>query len=185
MMRINLLPVKSAYKHTAIKNELAIVALGLAVVCVGLFFWHTNTESQINDVRNRIRLVQTEIDDLKLNVVRVEDFKKKAELLEQKINIIQNLKRSKVGPARLLDDLAVILSEEKKVWLLRLEENNGAMTLEGGAMEHENISEFQLALEQRSKYFRDVKLNLVHSTNKGGTTIVEWKITCRADYGAS
>ena len=186
MLRINLLPVKASKKHEGVRQEL-VASLGLIVVVgCGLYVWSTSASSDLSAMDTRIATVRQEIAQLKQDVVRVEDFKTKADVLEKKIAVITKLQEQRTGPAHLLDDLAVILNEQKKVWLTKLAEGGGKLTLEGGAMEHENISDFQLALERRSKYFSAPTLGAVRTTDKGGgTSFLEWKLTCTTNYSGS
>lgn len=184
MMRINLLPVRAARRQGSARQELLILSGILAAVIVGLFTWWTVQTSKISDMQERVERVRTEMESVKQEVARVQEFKTKAELLERKLNVIDTLKLKKVGPTRMLDDLATILTDERKVWLTRLDEREGVLTLEGGAMEEENISEFQIALAKRSRLFSDIKLSLVSAQKKGGVAYLEWKLTCRANYAA-
>jgi len=118
----------------------------------------------------RIATVSQEIEQLKQEVARVEDFKNKAQVLEKKIGVIKDLQARRVGPAKMLDDLAAIINDQRKIWLSKVTEGGGKLVLEGGAMEHENISDFQLALERRSKFFSNVILGLVRTVERGGAT---------------
>jgi type IV pilus assembly protein PilN len=184
MLRINLLPRKASKKQTTAKNELYIVAASIILIILGVYlaYWYRGREVDALDAR--IATAQQEVESLKKDVVRVEEFKKKTATLEQKLQVIEKLKKQKVGPAHMLDDLATILTEEPKVWLTKMGERDGVMSLEGEAMEHSNISDFQLALQRRSKFFRDVKLELVETKTRDGVNILAWKITCQADYAA-
>jgi type IV pilus assembly protein PilN len=184
MLRINLLPTKAAKKHESVRQELLATIVLLLVVAAGLYLWSRSQASDLSAMDTRITTVQQEIAQLKQDVVRVEDFKKKAEVLEKKIGVITRLQQRRTGPAHLLDDMATILNEQKKVWITRLTEGDGKLTLEGGAMEHENISDFQLALERRSKYFSAPTLGSVKTSGAGGT-FLEWKITCTTNYSGS
>ncbi len=184
MLRINLLPAKASKKQVIAKNELYLVIAGVLFLVLGMYlaYWYRGRE--VDQLRGRIDTVQAEVETLKKDVVRVEEFKKKTATLEQKLGVIENLKKQKVGPAHMLDDLATILTDEPKVWLTKMSEVNGVMTLEGEAMEHSNISDFQLGLQRRSKFFRDVKLELVESKAHDGVSVLAWRITCIADYAA-
>ena len=184
MLRINLLPIKAARKHETAKHEVMIVAGVVAVVLVVLYILHAGVQSDIDDTNDRIAKVNAEIKRLKQDVVRAEDFKNKTETVNSKIKVITGLEKMRVGPARLLDDLSTIITDEEKVWLTKLSEVNGHLTLEGGAMEHENISTFQLALERRSKLISRVNLSLVKAVDKDGFKFLEWKMTCKANYTA-
>ena len=186
MLRINLLPTRAAKKHEVVRQELLASGVLLVVVGVGLYLWSRSVDSEKSEMESRLAAVQQEIAQLKQDVVRVEDFKKKAEILEKKIGVIKNLYTQRTGPAHLLDDLSTILNEQHKVWLVKIVEGGGRLSLEGVAMEHENISDFQLALERRSKYFASPVLGGVKAVDRGGGVMVlEWKITCATNYSGS
>jgi type IV pilus assembly protein PilN len=187
MMRINLLPVRAARRQVSARQELLFLAGVLAVIIAGLFAWWTVETAKLSEMRDRVDKVRSDMESVKKEVERVQEFKTKAELLERKLGVIEDLKRKKVGPAKMLDDIASILTEERKVWLTRLDEKDGLLTLEGGAMEEENVSSFQIALGKRSKLFSDIRLTLVSAkkgAEKGGVAYLEWKMTCKANYAA-
>lgn len=184
MIRINLLPIKAAQKRVGAKNELLAMAVALLATVAGLYIWHLVTTVHISSLEERVADVKGQIADLKRDVVRIEQFKSQMKVLEQKIDVIKQLESQRVGPARMLDDLAGILTEQKKVWLTQMEEKGGVLTIEGGAMEHENVSDFQLALQRRSTLFRNIKLQLVTQAKEGSVTFLRWKLTCTASYSA-
>lgn len=184
MPRINLLPVKAARRVGNARNELITFAVVFLVMFAGLYYWYLAVENQYLDMQGNFENLQKEIGNIEKTVARVEDFKKKSQTLERKLDVIDNLKKQKVGPAKMLSDLAEILTKQRKVWLFSLEEKDGLLLLKGGAMEQENISEFQLALEQQSKFFRNITLNLVNSAKEAGVNYFQWTISCRANYAA-
>jgi type IV pilus assembly protein PilN len=184
MPRINLLPVKAAKRVGNARNELLIFAGILAFVLVGLYFWYARVQVDISDMQARLDDLKTEIAKIDKTVGQVEDFKKKSSVLEQKLDVIDKLKKQKVGPAKMLADLADIMTKQRKVWLTNMQEREGVLTLQGGAMEQENISEFQMALEQQSKFFSSITLTLVSSAKDGATSYFTWTITCRTNYAA-
>jgi len=184
MMRINLLPTKAARKQVGARQELLLFAGGLAITVAGLFAWWTVTAAKTVLLEDKVAELQREYDSGQKDKARVDEFAQKAKKLEQKVQAIQQLKNRRTGPAKLLDDLANIFTAQHKVWLTRLEERDGTLTLEGGAMEHEDLSEFQMALGKRSKLISDVRLSLVTTVTKDGVTYLEWKLTCTANYGA-
>jgi type IV pilus assembly protein PilN len=184
MMRINLLPVRAARRQVSARQEMLILGGTLLVIIAGLGAWWTVDIAKISDIEDDVNAIRIEMEAVKKDVVRVQDFKTKAELLERKLKVIEELKQKKVGPAKMLDDLASILTDERKVWLTKLEEKSGVLTLEGGAMEEQNISEFQIALAKRSKIFTEVRLSVVNAQKRNGVNYLEWKITCKANYAA-
>ena len=189
MMHINLLPRKTSKKQSGAKTELYLV-LGIVVaVAAGVYGWHMVLEGRQDEQQQRIKRLVAEMAKLNKDAERVKQFETATAKLQQKIDIIEKLKKQKVGPAKMLDDVTTILTTEKKVWLTKIEEKNGALVFEGQAVEHSNVSDFQLALKRRSKFFKTVRLDFVRSTKKGGKGessggLLEWMITTEADYSA-
>lgn len=184
MPRINLLPVKAAKRVGNARNELLMFAGIFAFVLVALYSWYARVQVEISDMQARSRDLQSEIAKIDKTVTQVDEFKKKSTVLETKLDVIERLKKQKVGPAKMLSDLADILTKQRKVWLTSMTEKDGLLTLQGGAMEQENISEFQMALEQQSKFFSSITLTLVSSAKDGATAYFTWQITCRTNYAA-
>lgn len=185
MLRINLLPIKAAKKGETARQELLAMMGGMIVLIALLYVWNSMVSAETDEMIGKISAVKKEIGQLKQDVVKVEDFKSKAAALERKIKAIGSLQTRRVGPAQMLDDLATILTEERKVWLTELIDRDGTVSLKGSAMEEENISDFQLALERRSKYFSDVRLVMMKSVPKDGVTYLDWSMTCKSVYGPS
>ncbi len=188
-VRINLLPVRAAKRASSAKQEL-YAAFGVVLLALaGVYFWSASISSEMNATQRDIAALQRELDALQKDRARVDEYLKKNKQLRGKRNAIEQLQAQRTGPAKLLDDLATILTSEKQVWLNELTESNGNMTLKGGAMEHVNISDFQLALKRNSKFFKNIELKVVErevSKAKGAPKVeyLKWEIRCETDYSA-
>ena len=147
-----------------------------------LFLWFTTVNADIGDKRNKLEQLNLNLGQLEKDVAKVKDLEARTKAVEQKRGVIDQLQKNRSGPARMLDDLAVIFTQEKKVWLTSLVESSGKLELHGDAMEHENVSDLQIALERRSKFLRNVALQSVKVTDRGGTRVLEWVITCQTSY---
>jgi type IV pilus assembly protein PilN len=186
MMHINLLPVKAARRLDTARNELFIMAGIVFAALVAVYAAHTWLASKAATVNQRIAAVKREIEELKQHEVRVEEYKQKASTLERKKQAILDLTQKRKGPAKMLDDLATILTDENKVWLVAVEEKGNQLTLRGKALDHENISDFQTALRKRSNYFDDVHLLLVNATTCGDSgRCLDWSIGCTVQLAAN
>jgi len=184
MMRINLLPIKAAKRHDVARNELFTLGAIAAVVIVSLYIWNSSATSEIDELQVRLNKIKSEITQIKSDVTRVKDFKKSVELLERKKKAIGSLYKKRFGPAKMLDDLATILTREDKIWLTELTESDGDLKLVGGAMDHESISDFQIALERNSKFFKGIRLTGVETTKSGKVPFYTWTILCNTDYAS-
>jgi len=156
MVRINLLPVKRSKKKDAAARELAIGASILSFVLIALYVWYAIMESRIDAVKANISRTQAEVQRIEQDIVKVDEFKKKKRELEQKLEVIDDLKAKKTGPVKLLDELA--LNMPKRVWLTSFEEKGGSMLIEGGAADNDELSDFLNYLTKRTKFFSGVTL---------------------------
>ena len=105
MIRINLLPVRATARLDAVKQELALAGLGLGVavlVMAGLF---VVVGSQASTLKAENTDLQTEIDNLKAIVVEVDEFERKKEEYNRKLDVIRRLK-GRDGPRREIAEVA-------------------------------------------------------------------------------
>jgi len=185
MPRINLLPIKAAQRQENTKKELLFFLLLFICLFGGLYFWHAHGSSKVQSVASLISKVTNTNLQLAKDVTRIEEFKEKSTVLEEKAEIIRALLVRKVGPAKMLDDLANIITKEKRVWLTVIQEDpesQGRLLFGGGAIEHEDISSFQKSLSNNSTFFKKVKLNGVTTSLQNDVRFLEWTITCIPDF---
>jgi type IV pilus assembly protein PilN len=178
MPRINLLPVKAEHRRHSARAELLGVAGLLGVISLVLFIFHLADESSVGDLEHQLGELNAEIDRFGKEAQEVETLKAAADKVRTKIGVIESLETGRAGPVLMLDDLATILSfEAKRVWLTSLTHRGGELELQGGAVEHEEVFEFQLALQRRPA-FKAVQLLRV----SGDRNVVNWQIRCTAEY---
>lgn len=184
MPRINLLPVKAAARQGAARSELLAAAGGLAVLFLVLSYVFSTVSVNVDGYDEKMNAVREELQSLN---AKVEEFKRvnlKIADLEKKLQTIEVLKKRKVGPAKVLSDLTEIVTRIRKVWFTNIHEEDGKMVMTGGAMEHEHIAQFQMALERESQFVSDVRLTLVSTKRLPDVEYLEWKIECKTNYSA-
>ncbi|MBK8014341.1 MAG: PilN domain-containing protein [Deltaproteobacteria bacterium] len=183
MIRINLLPVRQTQKQQTIQQQLLAGAALLIVTVIGCVVWTAAIDSTASEKKAAIEEKQTELKQLDKIIGEVNEFSTRKKELEDKLGIIEKLKKGKTGPVRALDDLATEIPN--RVWLTAMEEKAGTATLEGLALEHDDVSALMKAL-QKSKFFKGVLLlySKAKPNKATGFTIYEFKITCKVDYSA-
>ncbi len=183
-MRINLLPTKASRRYDTAKQEMFL--LGGVIVAVGLLLgaWYMLAEWELDDWNERIKTTQATLEAQKKDVAKVQDFKKRNQDLETKLKVIAELTKRRVSPTRMLDELATVLTSQRKVWLTKIEEKGGKLVLEGGAMDPENVSEFHNALIKSTALFKNVTLAVMKKATQEGIVYHEWKITCVTTYAS-
>ena len=178
MIKINLLPVRAAKKREFGRQQLMLFALLLILGGIGNYFWYSAVEGQKDQLDQQIGRTRTEIAQLEKTIGEVKSIKEDKKALEDKLKILDSLKKGRTGPVKVMDELATIIPP--KVWLIDYQETGGGVSMKGQAFSYEDLSTFSKKLKA-SKHFRDIVIK--RATQKADGT-VEWDIICTADYSA-
>lgn len=183
MIRINLLPIRQTQKRQTVQQQLLIAAGVVMATIIGCIVWMAATSSTVAEKKDQIKQKQNELTQLDKIIGEVNEFTSKKKELEEKLQIIETLRKGKTGPVRALDDLATEIPN--RVWITDLKEAGGAVKIKGNAIEHEDVSAFMKAL-QKSKYFSGIVLSYSKASRdkKSNATLYEFEISCRVDYSA-
>lgn len=184
MVKINLLPNKHDHKIAKSKQELLLFLGGFLIIAMMLlaaYYWQSIKKQKLQE---ELLALQGNGQSLEKIIAKIQEYKKNSSLLNQRLDTIEQLKRKKNGPAKLLNSLADILHSQPKVWLTNFIEKDNVLVLQGGALEQENISQFQIALSKHTEQFENVTLTLVNSAKDKESHFLLWTITCKVNYGA-
>jgi len=177
LIKINLLPVARAKKAAPIDEVALQIGIGLAVTVVVLggagYRWQM-LESEIAQQTLIKENKKKEVEELKKQVVEVENYEKTKSLLENRNRIIEQLRKNQSGPVRLLDFLSQSL-DPLKLWLITVEEGVSDITITGRALSNDDIVEFTRNLQQ-VKFFSSVLLEESRQTVEEGVTVYQFKI---------
>lgn len=153
MIRINLLSEgkrpaavrKSRQPATSFLQgeQAAAIMLAAAIVLVGLlpagvWWWVKSNEIEENDAA--IAEAQREVDELAAIIKEVEQYKAKQEELQNKISVIEQLRRNQRGPVHVMDAISTALPE--LLWLDNMTMTNTSITLSGRAFNTNAVASF-------------------------------------------
>lgn len=178
MIRINLLPVKAARKREFGKQQLILLGLAIVIGLLANFFWWQKVNGELTAIQGRIAATKQDIAQLEKTIGEVKSITKEKNALEDKLKVLDNLKKGRTGPVKVLDELASIIPQ--KVWVLEFAENGGTVAMKGNAVTYEDLSVFSKKLKG-SKHFTDVVIRKASQKTDG---VVDWEITCKANYSA-
>ena len=165
MIKVNLLPYREILrKENIITHALIAGAAGFLVIVIILFV-EVVMSSKISALNNEISRIENEIKNNKVSIDEINKLKKEKETYHKQLKIIENLKKGKEGPVRILDELSSAIPD--KIWLLTLKQSGSNLELVGVAVENKFISTFMSNLEA-SPYFK--KVDLIASEMKVQTT---------------
>ncbi len=161
MIKINLLTVdrerakrKAKFQvgqKVTVGCSLILVAAALAV---GWWFWSLQRASA--DLDRRIADAERETQRLQGVIQQVTQFEGRRAQLQQRVTLIEELRKGQTGPVHLLDQISKALPEA--MWLTDLRQAANDITLEGRCTSLNSLSDFVSALEASELFERPVEI---------------------------
>lgn len=165
MIRINLLPLRASKKKETIRQQVSILVLsviGVLVIAAALYFM---TVSKIAATKQQIDSAENEIKALKSKIGAIENIKKLQADVKKKLDVLNQLRKEKTGPASRLAALSDSVPE--KLWLTRYTENGPNVSVSGMAFSEDLIAQFMRNL-QNSGAFTNVELQVSEQAEFNG-----------------
>ena len=176
MIRINLLPVKAAQKKEMLQAQLIVVALAMIAtlaLCAAAYMY---VAGEVEERQARIDQKQAQIQQLKKKIGEVNQFKKRQQALRAKLDVLDQLKASRVGPLYLLDALYEALPE--KLWLIKFQEGSGRASMSGIGVNEETVAQFMRNLEE-SAFFSGVELKVTKQIVQDQIKFQQFDLSCK------
>jgi type IV pilus assembly protein PilN len=161
MIRINLLSVerertkKKSTFQTGQKVTVACSAvLALALLTIGWRYLSLNNESKQLDAD--IASSQGEASRLHAIILQVQEFEQRKAQLQQRVVLIEQLRKSQTGPVHMLDQISRSLPPS--LWLTALKQDNESITIDGRCTSLTALSDFVANLEGTGYFKKSVEI---------------------------
>ncbi len=163
MIRINLLPQqrpkKSRGPSVGAGASVQIILLGAGVlaglaVLAAMFVMKGRELDDLTKKRTELTAEKARLEKIKLEV---ENYERQKMVLDQRIAIIQELQRNKVGGQELLDVMANTVNKTDTLWLTLMSRKGNTLTIEGTAASITAVANFITNLK-RAGYFEKVEI---------------------------
>ena len=161
MIRINLLAVererakKKGTFQTGQKVTIACsLVLVLALVLVGWRYLSITSESKQLDTD--IANAQQESTRLHGIILQVQEFEKRKAQLQQRVVLIEQLRKSQTGPVHMLDQISRSLPP--MMWLTAMKQDEGGITIDGRCTTLTGLSDFVANLEATGYFKKSVEI---------------------------
>ncbi len=157
MIRINLLAVERERKKTRgalisaphrVTIAASLILVGTALL-VGWWFWSLRQASITLD--EDIAKGEVETQQLRSVLAQVQKFEARKAQLQQRVTLIEQLRRGQSGPVHVLDEISRALPE--RTWLTELSQKGDEFTIAGMTTSLTGVSDFVANLES-TKWFR-------------------------------
>jgi type IV pilus assembly protein PilN len=156
MIRINLLAVERERARTRVLIPAAhrvtigasIILVGTALV-IGWWFWSLRQESARLDTELAAAEAQTR--QVRSVLEQVRKFESQKAMLQQRVTLIEQLRRGQTAPVHLLDEISKSLPD--RLWLNELSQTGSDFTISGMTDSMNAVSDFVANLES-TKWFK-------------------------------
>ena len=184
MIRINLLGQarpKATRRPVDTGAALPLVFIGAGVLLgfLVLFYFYHSWQTQLEGEKKRIQQLQAQKTDLENIKQQVDSFEKQKQVLQQRVNTIEQLQRDRTGGQELLDQVANTVSRAENLWLTSMTKKGTTISMDGAAASLNSVANFITALK-RSGYFQKVEIKDSKQDDKN-TNVQTFLFTITAD----
>ena len=174
MIKINLLLTRKE-KKAGVRKEfvILILAVGLLLILLAALNWKMGKEKE--DMVAQISETKKEIARYKSLAVEVTKAKEAQKVLQDKLNIINSLRKGKETPVRVLDEISVDKPEKLQLELMKKE--GSKLAIEGIALDDETIVQFMTNLK-KSKLFKNVDLIVSEQIEQNKIKLKKFILSC-------
>ena len=157
MIRINLIAAgRAAGKKKAaalgFAQRLTVVCSLILIASVGAIAWrYLSLTRESSALDQEISAAQQEVQRLRSVITQVQQFEQRKAELQQRVVLIEDLRKAQTGPVHMLDQISRSLPP--MLWLTQLKQVGSDVTIEGRSTTVTGVSEFVRNLEA-SGYFR-------------------------------
>jgi type IV pilus assembly protein PilN len=188
MIRINLLAVdrgpatvkkpKGAGVTAAQRVTIGAALILLStVVTVGWWFWSLREQGIKLD--EDIASAETQANQLRSVLASVQKFETRKAQLQQRVSLIEQLRRGQTGPVHILDEMSKAMPD--RLWLISMSQHGPDFTIAGQTTSLTGVSDFVANLEATKWFKRPVEIidSAVEQTANGD--LVRFTIRATAD----
>jgi type IV pilus assembly protein PilN len=175
MIKINLLLTRKEKKKMRVRKEF-IVLIASIFVLFGFFIlvqWKMDNEKE--KILAQISETKKEIAHYKNLITEINKAKESQKIFQDKLNIINSLRKEKASAARVLDEISI--SKPEKIQLESLKKEGTRLGIEGIALDDETVANFMTNL-RKSKVFKNVDLIVSEQTEQSKIKVKRFVLSC-------
>jgi type IV pilus assembly protein PilN len=128
----------------------------LALAALGIGWWYWSLRKEAAKLNDDIAAAQAETKRLQAIIVQVRQFETRKSQLQERVTLIETLRRGQSTPVHVLD--AVSRSLPDMLWLTQLEQKGQVLTIEGRCLNMTSISDFVDNLGRSGWFKRPVEI---------------------------
>ena len=160
MAHINLLPWRDELRKQK-QQQFAVVGAGSAILgALLVLLAHMQMEGLIEKQNQRNQFLDAEIAELDKKIIKIQDMEKTKNALLARMDIIQQLQRSRPQSVHLMDQLVYTMPDG--VYLNKISQKGQALTLSGVAQSNARVSAYMRNIDG-SQWMARPKLDVIET----------------------
>ncbi|HXX32947.1 MAG TPA: PilN domain-containing protein [Thermodesulfobacteriota bacterium] len=175
MIKINLLLARKEKKKARLGKEFIVLIASIGVLLGALISYQWVLSKRKEDIAARIVKTKNDIAYYKSLTTEVEKKKEEQRMLQNRLDIINALRKEKASAAKLLDELSI--DKPEKLQLESLKKDGTRLGLEGIALDDETIANFMTSL-RKSKLFKSVDLVVSEQVEQSKVKLRKFILSC-------
>lgn len=156
MIKINLLPFRTARKKENVRRQSSILFFSFLLVFILLVYFNIKLSGQVKEIKSKVETAKSETGKYEKINKEITEIKGKLEILNTKMDVIKTLESNRYEPVRLMDAMTSLVIP-KRMWFVSLDGRGNSVNISGVAVDNQTVADFMTRLE-RSKLFETVDL---------------------------
>ncbi len=156
MIKINLLPFRTARKKENVRRQSSILFFSLFLVFILLVYFNIKLSGQVKEIKSKVETAKSETEKYEKINKEITEIKGKLEILNTKMDVIKTLESNRYEPVRLMAAMTNLVVP-KRMWFVSFDEKGNAVNISGVAIDNQTVADFMTRLES-SKLFETVDL---------------------------
>jgi len=174
MIRINLLPFRAARTKENVRRQISIFLGMIGILLLVLFSVYLHLASKEEEEKLKLENVKQELVKYTQQAKEVDEINKENDMLQKKIDIINELEKVRKEPISLLALLTDTIVEER-MWLTSFEMKESNVGIEGLALDEITVADFNKRL-QKAPMFSEANLKIVKQTETDNVRLKSFKL---------
>ena len=175
MIKINLLLARKEKKKGGLRKEFIVLILSVVLLLAIFVFIQWGLNKKIEDTMAQNSQKKQEIAKYKSLTTEVEKKKQEQKMLQNRLDIINSLRKDKARAAMVLDQLSI--DKPEKLQLESLKKDGAKLGIEGVALDDETIANFMTNL-RKSKLFKNVDLIVSEQIEQSKMKVKKFVLSC-------
>ncbi len=175
MIKINLLLTRKEKRRVGIRKEFIVLIVSVVLLFVSFIIIQSQLDKVKEEKLAQISKTKKEIDDQKTKIKEINQAKESQKNFQDRLNVINSLRKGKSISARLLDEISI--AKPEKMQLESLKKEGTKLGIEGVALDDETVANLMTNL-RKSKVFKNVDLIVSEQIEQNKIRLKRFVLSC-------